>query len=334
MKNANTTTSLELDAMLAQEIAHLNRDTKNGQNIKPAVIIAQPEPNTLNDAKSANDDSSSDEFEEDLYLRDPELFRTTERNRQILLDNDFNMQSALDFSPAVDTNSTKRPSELVFTDPTEVLTLPDRVIVSFSYGHAPEKFVKKSRKYLIAYDFGDESIYATQWSMGTLLRSGDEIHLANVIHTDKDIAELNPVEKKRLWQALDRNSKRLMSKVREILGTMLLYNISIKVHVMAGPVKEMLLDLISSFPVTMVICGARDRGAFKGMLMGSVSTSLIHSSPSPVALIRPQKKTKKSKRQLTPAQKLSYSVRSGHLKVDEIEKVETTIPSINSRDAV
>jgi hypothetical protein len=66
------------------------------------------------------------------------------------------------------------------------------------------------------------------------------------------------------------------------------------------------------------------------MLMGSVSTFLVHNSPVPVSVVRPQKKEKKSKKhKKTPAQKLSQSVMNGHLKVDEAEGASL---SINSYD--
>lgn len=51
--------------------------------------------------------------------------------------------------------------------------------------------------------------------------------------------------------------------------------------------------------------------------MGSVSTFLVHNSPVPVSVVRPQKKAKKNKGKMTAAQRLSQSVRSGQLRVDE-----------------
>jgi len=55
------------------------------------------------------------------------------------------------------------------------------------------------------------------------------------------------------------------------------------------------------------------------MIMGSVSTFLVHNSPVPVSVVRPQKKEKSKKHKKTAAQKLSQSVMNGHLKVDEAE---------------
>lgn len=68
------------------------------------------------------------------------------------------------------------------------------------------------------------------------------------------------------------------------------------------------------------------------MIMGSVSTFLVHNSPVPVSVVRPQKKEKKKTKHKTAAQKLSQSVMNGHLKVDEAEGASTTALSINAYD--
>ncbi|KAF7727591.1 hypothetical protein EC973_007352 [Apophysomyces ossiformis] len=356
----------DLDAMLAQEIEDLNRDTEEDRRVKAAVIVAKPDPNKLADDDDSDDDSSSDtsgagrirfrlpkinrppreeyyyyeedddDYEDDLAVRDPELFRTTELNRQIVLD-DMPPPSPMDTQKSGKLQ--RRPPELVFSEPPETITASDRIVVSFTYGRCPEQPDRKSRKYLMACDFGEESMYAIHWAMGTMLRSGDEVHVVSVLNTEEDVDDMDEEEKYRLWQELDRNSKALISKVRTILGNMLLYNIKIAVYTTAGQTKECLLSLVNigsyviiyETPLTMVVCGSRDRGAFKGMLMGSVSTFLVNNSPVPVTVVRPQNKAKSNKKKLTAAQKLSQSVRSGQLKVDE---VAGSTPSINSHDGI
>ncbi|KAG0166604.1 hypothetical protein DFQ30_006985 [Apophysomyces sp. BC1015] len=348
----------DLDAMLAQEIEDLNRDTEEDRRVKAAIIVAKPDPNKIATEDDTDDDSLSDtpgagrirfrlpkinrppreedyyyydeddDYEDDLAVRDPELFRTTELNRQIVLD-DMPPPSPMDTQKS--TKLLRRPPELVFSEPPEIITASDRIAVSFTYGHCPEQPAKKTRRYMMACDFGDESMYAMHWAMGTMLRSGDEVHVASVLNTEEDVDDMDEEEKYRLWQELDRNSKALISKVRTILGDMLLYNVKITVHTAAGQTKESLLGLIYDTPLTMVVCGSRDRGAFKGMLMGSVSAFLVNNSPVPVTVVRPQNKAKTNKKKLSAAQKLSQSVRNGQLKVDE---VAGSTPSINSHDGV
>ncbi|KAI8143316.1 hypothetical protein BJV82DRAFT_612312 [Fennellomyces sp. T-0311] len=320
---------MDLDALLAQEIEELNRDSEEDRRVKEAVILDKRDPNKIlgPDDEYSSDDSSSegtprrmvryldddDYFEDDLAVRDPELFRTTELNRQIVLDeNAINTQRKKSV-PAL----LSRPPELVFSEPPQTVTEPDRIVVTFHYGACAERKVQKSRKYMMACDFGEESLYAMNWALGTMLRDGDHVHVATIVSTEEDVEDMDDDHKYRLWQEMDRKSKQLISKVRSKLEEMLLYNITIVIYSIAGQTKESLLELIYSVPLTMVVCGSREKGAFKGLLMGSVSTFLVHNAPVPVSVVRPQKKEKKSKKKMTAAQKLSHAVQQGQLKVDE-----------------
>ncbi|CAO3644449.1 unnamed protein product [Cunninghamella blakesleeana] len=364
------TISMDLDSLLAQEIEELNQDTPENKNIKEAVIIDRPNPNGFDDdSYSSSEDEGrggkrfnflrfgrsssphrhyrpyyrsyapgSDDYEDDLSIRDPQLFEITERNRVIdiqdsgtnttvtttTLDDDDN-----DNQTASSTKSKKkRPVELVFSDVPKTTTHPDRIMVEFDYGLNAKVTTKKPRKYLIACDFGEESLYAMEWAMGTLLRNGDTIHIVSVIGLDEGLNDMDQDEKYRLWQELDRNSKTLISKVKSVLGQQLLYNIKIHVYSIAGSARESIMGIIQSVPLTMVVCGSSGkRGSLRGILIGGVSTYLVQKSPVPVSVVRPQKKKKVNKKKLTAAQKLSESVKEGQLKVDEVE--ETRIHSIN-----
>ncbi|KAI9021633.1 hypothetical protein CLU79DRAFT_752535 [Phycomyces nitens] len=328
--------------MLAQEIEHLNRDSPEDRRVKEAVIMEKADPNKLRTDDDSDDSSSDseitapprrerrryyyedDEYEDDLAVRDPELFKITESNRQIILED---MPAEEDTKPV---KQFRRPLELVFSEPPVTITEANRIIVTMTYGASKSHVTRKARKYLMAYDGGEESKYAMHWAMGTMLRSGDEVHVVSIINLE-DVEDMDEDEKKRLWQEMDRNSKTLISNVRSVLGDMLLHNIKIVLYTIAGPTKEALMSVISETPLTMVVCGSRDRGSLKGMLMGSVSTFLVHNSPVPVSVVRPQKTEKKNKKKLTAAQKLSQSVRNGQLKVDE---AEGAIPSINGHDGI
>lgn len=201
----NKTTAMDLDALLAQEIEELNRDTEEDRRVKEAVIVAKRDPNKItgDDDDSSDDDlveagmysDDDDYYEDDLELRDPELFRITERNRQILLEDDQHLPARKKSISAA-----ARPPELVFSDPPMTVTEPDRIVVNFSYGTSPNRPVTKSRKYLMACDFGEESTYAMNWAMGTMLRDGDEIHVAAVVNIEDDVNDMDEEEKYRLWQ--------------------------------------------------------------------------------------------------------------------------------------
>ncbi|KAL9542214.1 hypothetical protein MBANPS3_008724 [Mucor bainieri] len=343
-KTVNNNNTWDLDAMLSQEIQDLNRDSPEDRRVKEAIIVQKPDPNQIDpedDSSSSSDEEGSstgssskknyyfynddEDYEDDLAIRDPELFKITESNRQIHIDD-----SSIPPSPSQHTKHklVRRPPELVFSDPPILIARDDYIEVTFYYGTSEERKAIRPKRYMMMCDFGEESMYALKWGIGTLLRSGDELHVASTISIDEDVEDMDDDEKYRLWAELDRKSKTMISRVRTIMDEMLLYNIKIVIYSLAGKTRESLLNLIYSTPkLTMVVCGSRDRGAIKGMLMGSVSTFLVHNSPVPVSVVRPQKKEKKSKKhKKTAAQKLSQSVMNGQLKVDEAEL------SLNSYD--
>lgn len=264
------TISMDLDSLLAQEIEELNQDSLENKNIKEAVIIDRPNPNGFDDdSYSSSEDEGrgkrfqflrfgrsssphrhyrpyyrsyapgSDDYEDDLSIRDPQLFEITERNRVIdyqdtntnttgtmnitttttatntittamantTIDDDNDDYSYLpqkqQSSTISSSNKKKRPTELVFSDVPKTVTKPDRIMVELDYGFSSKVPIKKSRKYLLACDFGEESLYAMEWAMGTLLRSGDIIHVVSVIGMDEDIEDMDQDEKYRLWQEVN-----------------------------------------------------------------------------------------------------------------------------------
>jgi hypothetical protein len=201
MKSVTSANVWDLDSMLSQEISDLNRDTAVGR-VKEAVIIAKPDPNQIrpdNDSDDENQNVNSkyyyydddDDYEEDLAIRDPELFAITESNRQI----------GVDPNPTASQTHKliRRPPELSFSEPPVLFTKDDYIQVSFYYGQSKEREVKRSKQYMIMCDFGEESFYSLKWALGTLLRNGDEIHIASVVTTEEDVDDMDDDEKYKLW---------------------------------------------------------------------------------------------------------------------------------------
>ncbi|ORX62190.1 adenine nucleotide alpha hydrolases-like protein [Hesseltinella vesiculosa] len=356
---------MDLDALLFQEIEDLNRDNPDDRRISSAIIMERPDPNGLHDdssSSSSDEDGGrrgrfgflrfgrsssparphyrsygpgSDGYEDDLAIRDPELFQITERNRRISYDmtNQPAQTEPEDEDdaeqPAAKARKRRpRPAGLTFSSVPVIDTKPNRIHVQLDYGVSSSHVTKRSRRYLIACDFSECSLNAMDFAFGTMLRNGDVIHVASVIGMDDDLDSMDEDDKYRLWQELDRNSKMLISKVKSIMEHMLLYNIKLHFYSLAGPTRECLMNLIHSLPLTMVVCGSSGRRALAGMFMGGVSSYLVQKSVVPVTVVRPQTKQKKNKKKLTPAQKLSQSVRDGYLKVDEMETPDHR--SINS----
>lgn len=53
----------------------------------------------------------------------------------------------------------------------------DRCTITVTQGH-PESSGRRKRKYIVASDLSDESRYAVEWGIGTVLRDGDELYVS------------------------------------------------------------------------------------------------------------------------------------------------------------
>lgn len=58
-------------------------------------------------------------------------------------------------------------------------------------------------------------------------------------------------------------------------------------EVASGDPGNTLVDMAESFGCEMIVMSARGRGALRQALLGSVSQSVLHSSPVPVLLVKP-----------------------------------------------
>ncbi|CAM0136674.1 unnamed protein product [Umbelopsis sp. WA50703] len=296
----------------------LNIDTEEDRSVEEAVIVQKPEPNRFesetedeeDDVPAEDDEYSFDEYE-NLDDADKELMAITERNRHI------------DYDKPADENVKRssekyRPEILVCQEP-EIVRQDDRIITTLKYGcyvdnEGPPEPPRRVRTYLIMCDFSDESYHAMEWAMGTMLRNNDELHILTVISKDDESLSSEDLPKQ-----LSKAATQSTNKAKKTIEKMLLYNIKITTHVIAGKIKETLLNIIDELDLTMVVCGSRGRGALKGFLMGSISSFLVHNASVPVSVVRDHKTARQRKRRPSAAKKLSQSVQSGELKVDEAE---------------
>ncbi|KAK4512121.1 uncharacterized protein ATC70_013364 [Mucor velutinosus] len=263
------------------------------------------------------------ETEDDLLqASDPDLLRRTESNRHIPYDEVVKPPKRSDTIHG-QSDETQRDL-LVFSDNPTVIEQPTQLSVVQYYGAgksgvlpAAYRSKRKPRSYLVACDFSKESLYAMEWTMGTMMRDGDELHVATIANRDDnpDVVKATGLDP---TGELHATSDALIAEAKKLLGQMMLFNIKLVTHAMIGRVKDMLKSLTREHNYTMLVCGSRGRGSVRTLLMGSVSTYLVHKSPVPVAVIRRQKKKKRVKHQIVEAHSLSESVKSGHLHVDEL----------------
>jgi hypothetical protein len=97
-------------------------------------------------------------------------------------------------------STTKRKSDrghelLVFSEPATLVQKVDRYILTTMYGAGPNGTMslyddddappqRRSRAYMVACDFSDESFYAMEWVMGTMMRDGDVLHIVAAVNRE------------------------------------------------------------------------------------------------------------------------------------------------------
>ncbi|KAH9469972.1 hypothetical protein Pst134EA_007242 [Puccinia striiformis f. sp. tritici] len=157
---------------------------------------------------------------------------------------------------------------------------------------------ERNRFYLVACDLSDESKYAIEWTIGTVLRQGDECLIIMIIETD---SKLDPEEGS--GTAADRTAKIRNQKDRQEKATLLVreatallertgLNVKVTCQAIHGKnPKHMLIDCIDYLEPNLVIVGRRGLTSSKTSLMGSVSHYLVQKSSVPVMVARRRLRT-------------------------------------------
>jgi hypothetical protein len=118
---------------------------------------------------------------------------------------------------------------------------PDRTVTTIIRGEFLElekrgEF-KRQRKYLVSSDLSPQATYAMEWAIGTVLRDGDSLWVAQALSKDDEPCE----EKDR-----EQNSKLLIEETKRLLKRTRL-QVKIIVEIVAAKVpKHMITEMVSS----------------------------------------------------------------------------------------
>ncbi|KAM0788831.1 hypothetical protein ACM66B_002917 [Microbotryomycetes sp. NB124-2] len=166
---------------------------------------------------------------------------------------------------------------------------------------------RRRRKYLVASDLSEESLYAIEWAIGTVLRDGDECFLVNIMETDTkfDSDDPNPSQADKKARIVNQRERQagVLQLTRQ--ATALLEKTRLNVTIICQAVhakvpRHMLIDMIDYHEPTLVIVGSRGLTKIKGMLLGSVSNYLIQKSSVPVMVTRrPLRSSRRVQRKLS-----------------------------------
>ncbi|KDQ62375.1 hypothetical protein JAAARDRAFT_30279 [Jaapia argillacea MUCL 33604] len=170
----------------------------------------------------------------------------------------------------------------------------DRCTITITHGdpeHALEENGRRSRRYIVASDLSEESRYAVEWGIGTVLRDGDEMLIITVVENESkvDPPVVNSID--RAMKLRNQQERQALAYILVRQATSLLQRTRLNVTVScaawhAKNHRHMLLDIVDYFEPSMVIVGSRGLGQLKGILLGSTSHYLIQKCAVPVMVAR------------------------------------------------
>lgn len=171
--------------------------------------------------------------------------------------------------------------------------------------------IKHPKSYILCMDFSDESRYALEWCIGTVLVNSSVLYILNVLEDDEySSMNLNgiqpnqskpPGEKHQSGPSRERTRVNNVDEITKYVVDLLKLT-KLQVHVVIEschhPIpRHFIVGVIKHMSPTLVVVGSKGTSAIKGVLMGSLSNHLVRKSTSPVMVVRHRLKklTKKSK---------------------------------------
>ncbi|QRW00524.1 stress protein A family protein [Ceratobasidium sp. AG-Ba] len=188
----------------------------------------------------------------------------------------------------------------------------NRCMMSLTQGQ-PDEAGREGRRYVVASDLSEESRYAVEWGIGTVLRDGDEMIVVNVQETETKLDPTDATSGDRTQKIKNQQERQTLTYLlcRQVTGLLQRTKLNVRVYCMAIHSKNsrrMLLDLIDYTEPTMVIVGSRGLNALKGILLGSTSHYLIQKSSVPVMVARRRlKRPAKRTAHLEPHKRVSLA---------------------------
>ncbi|KAG8746582.1 hypothetical protein FRC10_004434 [Ceratobasidium sp. 414] len=200
-------------------------------------------------------------------------------------------------------------------DPLELVTsrphfATNRCTMSLTQGK-PDESGREGSRYVVASDLSEESRFAVEWGIGTVLRDGDEMIVVNVQETESKLDPTDAASGDKTQKIRNQQERQTLTYLlcRQVTGLLQRTRLNVRVYCQAIHSKNsrrMLLDLIDYTEPTMVIVGSRGLNALKGILLGSTSHYLIQKSSVPVMVARRRlKRPAKRTAHLEPRERVS-----------------------------
>lgn len=150
---------------------------------------------------------------------------------------------------------------------------------------------KRPKRYIVASDGSAESSYAIEWTIGTVLRDGDEMLVVSVMETDAKLDATDPKHEDKATRQEHQRIRQSMAVIlaRRALAVLQRTRLSVKVvcqALHARHSRHFLLEMVDFYEPTMCVVGSRGLNSLKGVLLGSFSNYCVQKSPVPVMVVR------------------------------------------------
>ncbi|KAF9077575.1 hypothetical protein BDP27DRAFT_477051 [Rhodocollybia butyracea] len=168
----------------------------------------------------------------------------------------------------------------------------DRCTITMIQGDPEGKSLGRTKKkYIVASDLSEESRYAVEWGIGTVLRDGDEMLIVTIVENDSRVDPPIPNTADRASKLRSQQERQGLAYILIRQATSLLQRTKLNVTIAcqawhAKNARHMLLDIVDHMEPVMLIVGSRGLGQLKGILLGSTSHYLIQKCSVPVMVAR------------------------------------------------
>ena len=138
-------------------------------------------------------------------------------------------------------------------------------------------------KILVPVDGSDNSLRALDAALLLSEKIGSEV---TAIHVMEDIPVLHIQSEKLLRKLIDdfkKESQLILSKASDIATKK---GISLNTKLLQGNAGSTILDFCENGKFDVIVMGSRGMGKFKELVLGSVSSKVVHHAPCPVMIIR------------------------------------------------
>lgn len=138
-------------------------------------------------------------------------------------------------------------------------------------------------KILVPVDGSDNSLRALNAALLLSEKIGSEV---TAIHVMEDIPVLHIQSEKLLRKLIEdfkKESQLILSKCSDIAAKK---GISLNTNLLQGNAGSTILDFCENGKFDVIVMGSRGMGKFKELVLGSVSSKVVHHASCPVMIIR------------------------------------------------